>query len=76
MKWGSIFWLAVITGLAFLDPHSTPAASKPVMAHYIPSYVAKPYSSNWGWHWTMNHFNPDVINASGDREIASWYYPL
>jgi hypothetical protein len=24
----------------------------------------------------MNHFNPDKVNASGEREIASWYYPL
>jgi hypothetical protein len=24
----------------------------------------------------MNHFNPDTLNASGEREIASWYYPL
>ena len=46
------------------------------MVHYMPWYVAKPYSGNWGWHWTMNHFNPDVINGSGEREIASWYYPL
>jgi hypothetical protein len=24
----------------------------------------------------MNHFDPDTINASGERQIASWYYPL
>ncbi len=49
---------------------------KPVMAYYMPWYAAKPFSGAWGWHWTMNHFNPDQVNASGEREIASWYYPL
>lgn len=49
---------------------------KPVMVYYMPWYAAKPFSSEWGWHWTMNHFNPDKVNASGEREIASWYYPL
>jgi hypothetical protein len=52
------------------------AASKPVLVHYMPWFVAKPYSGSWGWHWTMNHFNPDLIDAAGTRQIASWYYPL
>jgi hypothetical protein len=51
------------------------AAQKPLLVHYMPWYVAKPYSGSWGWHWTMNHFNPDTI-SSGRRQIASWYYPL
>jgi hypothetical protein len=42
----------------------------------MPWFVARPYSGDWGWHWTMNHFNPENINPSGEREIASWYYPL
>src|SRR5689334_12102170 len=52
------------------------AQPKPVLVHYMPWYVAKPYSSSWGWHWTMNHFNPDTTNSSGHRQIASQYYPL
>jgi len=52
------------------------AAAKPLLAYYMPWFVAKPCSSTWGWHWTMNHFNPDIINAFGERQIASWYYPL
>jgi len=52
------------------------AAPKTVMVHYMPWFVAEPYSSSWGWHWTMNHFTPNVINTNGQREIASWYYPL
>ena len=76
MKGRGVVWLALFAAFACLEPLSMPAASKPVMVHYMPWYVAKPYSGSWGWHWTMNHFNPDVINASGEREIASWYYPL
>ena len=45
--------------------------------HYMPWFQTQPFSSSWGWHWTMNHFNPDLINATnGEQEIASWYYPL
>jgi hypothetical protein len=51
------------------------AASKPVMVHFMPWFVAKPFSSSWGWHWTMNYSNPDLFNTNGQREIASWYYP-
>lgn len=63
-------WLvgAAATGLA---------APKLVLVHYMPWYVSKPYSGAWGWHWTMNHFNPDHVTADNQRhEIASWYYPL
>src|SRR4051812_27029234 len=52
------------------------AESKPVMVYYMPWFTAKPFSSGWGWHWTMDHFNPDRVNPAGQREIASWYYPL
>jgi hypothetical protein len=57
-------------------PASLVAAPKQVMVYYMPWYIARPHSDNWGWHWTMDHFNPDHINAAGEREIASWYYPL
>jgi hypothetical protein len=46
------------------------------MAYYMPWYAAKPVHDVWGWHWTMDHFNPDNIRVTGEREIASWYYPL
>ena len=31
-----------------------------------------------GWHWTMGSasINPNVVGTNGQREIASWYYPL
>ncbi|HYG24783.1 MAG TPA: glycoside hydrolase family 71/99-like protein [Verrucomicrobiae bacterium] len=65
-----VCWLLFLT-LA-LSAHAAPKA---IMAYYMPWYVAKPHSAAWGWHWTMDHFDPDRITASGEREIASWYYP-
>ena len=53
------------------------ATRKPtkILVHYMPWFQAKPFSPNWGWHWTMNVFQPD--KRSGDkREIASHYQPL
>ncbi|EEF60589.1 glycoside hydrolase family 71/99-like protein [Pedosphaera parvula] len=52
------------------------AASKPLLVHYRPWFVAKPFTDQWGWHWTMAHFDPDHIDATGQRQIASWYHPL
>ena len=46
-----------------------------VMAHYMPWFQSKPFSEQWGWHWTMNHFDPDqVINERSP--IASKFYPI
>jgi hypothetical protein len=72
MKPRILFLLAVL----FTLPLSATPPSKLIMAYYMPWYTARPYRDNWGWHWTMNHFNPDVIDPSGERQIASWYYPL
>lgn len=76
MKLQRILLLAALILATLNIPHVTMADQKPVMVYYLPWYVAKPHSEAWGWHWTMNHFNPDLINASGERQIASWYHPL
>jgi hypothetical protein len=47
-----------------------------ILVHYMPWYEAKPASAHWGWHWTMNHFDPERSDATGRREIASHYYPM
>lgn len=54
------------------------AASLPVYMHYMPWFETPETSANgeWGWHWTMNTRNPDVIDASGRRDIAAHQYPL
>jgi hypothetical protein len=41
----------------------------------MPWYTAKPFSDQWGWHWTMNHFDPEK-EIEGKRQIASKYHPL
>jgi hypothetical protein len=64
--------MLVITVSAHSDSGSRPK----IMVHYMPWYVAKPVSSYWGWHWTMNHFDPEKTDETGKREIASHYYPL
>ncbi|MFO0789314.1 MAG: hypothetical protein U0805_07650 [Pirellulales bacterium] len=52
----------------------------PVYMHYMP-WFQTPTSqggtggSQWGWHWKMNTQNPNVVDASGKRQIASYYYP-
>ncbi len=66
----------MLCGFIFASLQSLDAASKIVMVYYMPWFSAKPYSSNWGWHWTMDHFDPDKIDVLGERQIASWYYPL
>lgn len=61
--------------LSLLATGEAQSAPKPLLVHYMPWYVARPYSGSWGWHWTMNHYNPDVVTG-GKRQIASWHYPL
>ena len=72
----SILILVVLAPFLFTAPEVAQGALKPVMVHYMPWFVSKPYSGSWGWHWTMLHFNPDITNTNGEQEIASWYYPL
>lgn len=49
------------------------------MVHYMP-WFQSPYSlgaGNWGYHWKMGDLiNPNTVDSSGKRQIASWYYPL
>ena len=58
------------------DRPASPGPRPLILVHYMPWYEAKPVSDGWGWHWTMNHFDPERTDASGRREIASHYYPL
>ena len=50
--------------------------ARPVLVHYMPWYASESVSGEWGWHWTMNRFNPDKVGKDGRREVASHYYPL
>lgn len=67
-------------------PHARPGVRKEnespvqksrrlILAHYMPWYVARPDENVWGWHWTMNHFDPSQV-IDGKRPIASHFYPV
>ncbi len=47
-----------------------------ILAHYMPWYQTPSTSGYWGWHWTMDHFNPRETDADGRASIASHFYPL
>lgn len=74
------FWLfTVLTAILFFSYSNMVDAQsqkKPyLMVHYMPWYQSKDISGSWGWHWTMNKFDPNKI-VSGKREIASHFYPV
>ena len=50
--------------------------STQIYAHYMPWFQSKAFDGYWGSHWTMENRNPDNMDGSGKREIASHYYPL
>jgi len=53
------------------------SGKKPLfIAHFMPWHQTPDVSGYWGYHWTMRHFNPDIVDENGKREIASHYYPL
>ena len=62
-------WLGFIALLWFSLP-GIAAERKLVLAHYMPWYESKAVSGQWGWHWTMNKFQPDKV-VQGRRELAS-----
>jgi hypothetical protein len=46
-----------------------------ILVHYMPWFEARPTAPAWGWHWTMNAFDPEKV-VDGKRQIASHYSPL
>jgi len=76
------------TAIPATETPSPPATSTPIptpparsqrvllMAHYMPWYQTPDVSGYWGWHWTMNHFNPAQTDENGRPEIASHTMPL
>ncbi|BDI32358.1 hypothetical protein CCAX7_44090 [Capsulimonas corticalis] len=71
-------WLSLeaVGAHAAPKPGRTPAKSgRLLLAHYMPWYQSKDFSGSWGWHWTMNHFDPQRVTG-GRPEAASKYRPL
>ncbi len=69
--------LILLGGLAAAaaPPAAAPAARPLLLAHYMPWYAAKPFAPQWGWHWTMGHFDPER-SEGGRQPAASHYRPL
>lgn len=70
--------------ICLLSGAFTVVAQKPVVKtnnmkvymHYMPWFETPETIGRWGWHWTMNNKNPNIVDANGKRQIASHYYPL
>ncbi|MCC6616166.1 MAG: glycoside hydrolase family 99-like domain-containing protein [Anaerolineae bacterium] len=72
--------LALISGQIAAAPWTAQAqaddSGRPLLlAHYMPWYQTPDVSGYWGWHWTMNHFDP-AQGTDGRPDIASHYLPL
>lgn len=59
--------------IPFVAPAAPPRPE--LLAHYMPWYENKVVSGKWGWHWTMNKFDPDQL-ANGRHDAASQFRPL
>jgi Glycosyl hydrolase family 99 len=76
-------WLVLLVASA-ADAQSLPVAKTnptKVYMHYMP-WFQTPASqggtdgNSWGIHWTMANQNPNTVDPSGKRQIASHYYPM
>src|SRR5687767_11652531 len=49
----------------------------PVYMHYMPWFESPATlgGTSWGYHWKFNNRNPNIVDATGKRQIASHYYP-
>lgn len=77
-KSGSSFYFSG-TVVPYAPVPVTKSVSKKIFAHLLP-WFETPQSNTvspggWGYHWTMQNENPNTI-VNGQRQIASWYYPL
>jgi hypothetical protein len=68
------FTACLVVGSVGSDLGGTPKRPM-VLVHYMPWFVAKPAVPMWGWHWTMNAFDPEKFEG-GKRSIAAHYVPL
>jgi len=73
----SFLFLSLTTALCLAQEEpAAPAERKIVLAHYMAWYASKPVSGVWGWHWTMDRYNPDQRLENGWPEAASHDRPL
>lgn len=72
----TIFSLIALLFVSVSIAVGTEKTGSRLFAHYMPWYSSKPVSGEWGYHWTMGHYDPDTIRWDGRREAASHDYPL
>ena len=72
---GGLFICSLSRGQSAVVPKTNPMK---VYVHIMPWFQTPQTlgTNNWGYHWKFNTQNPNVINANGQRQIASNYYPL
>src|SRR3954468_23790455 len=86
MKAALVFYVLAIAAFIGIAPARAQSVSVPktnpvpVYMHYMPWFhtpasLGGTGGSDWGWHWKMNTQNPNIVDASGKRQIASHYYP-
>ena len=45
-----------------------------IYVHFMPWFETNTSNgTHWGYHWTMQNCNPDVVDGTGKRQIASHY---
>ncbi|MFO0892772.1 MAG: glycoside hydrolase family 71/99-like protein [Isosphaeraceae bacterium] len=82
MNRAAAFFTVLVAGFGSTSPTISGEVSEPdparpvILTHYMTWFETKPTSKVWGWHWTMGHFDPERIDSTGKREIASHLYPL
>lgn len=80
MKKGTIIvaLLAILSHTFAQVPTVPKTYTKPVLMHYMPWYQTPEIDGYWGWHWTMNHNDPNTVvdTATGERDIASFFNPI
>ena len=81
-KSSSVLWVFFFGLLSFNSGAQTPVSvtktnSKPVYVHIMPWFNGPKTlgANNWGYHWKMQTQNPNVVDGTGKRQIASHYYP-
>ncbi|HEY1921272.1 MAG TPA: hypothetical protein VGG44_00790 [Tepidisphaeraceae bacterium] len=82
MRFRGFFAIIGLLGLPTLLPAQSAPVPKTnptkVYVHMMPWFQTPETlgGTSYGWHWTMNDRNPNIIDSNGQREIASNYYPL
>lgn len=75
---GNLFFLIAALSLQGMAGHTQgESKTRPlIVVHFMPWYQTPNVHGYWGWHWTMDHYNPNIADQNGRRQIASHYYPL